>query len=185
MEGEMKPTIETERLVIRPWRDSDVSDALVIYGDEKVTRWLTPVMNWVPNVLTMRAVLHGWQAHDVAPASHWAVELRGARRVIGGVALLRLAPWEDLEIVWQLGRRAWGHGYAAEAGEALARWSMHREGVEELFALVGPHNARAAATAQRIGMERIGETDQYHHQHLDLYRLRHSDLPYQESTPGL
>jgi hypothetical protein len=27
----MKPSIETERLVIGPWRDSDASDALVIY----------------------------------------------------------------------------------------------------------------------------------------------------------
>ena len=177
----MKPSIETERLVIRPWRDIDVSDALVIFGDEELTRWLTPVMNWVPNELTMRAVLHEWQAQDAAPASHWAVELRSARRVIDGVALLRLAPWEDLEIAWQLARTAWGHGNAAEAGEALARWSMHRAGVEELFALVGQENFRGAATAQRIGMEWIGETDQYHHQRLNLYRLRHSDLPYCES----
>lgn len=30
-------TIETERLVIRPWRDADASDALANYGDEEVT----------------------------------------------------------------------------------------------------------------------------------------------------
>ncbi len=178
----MKPTIETERLVLRPWRDTDASDALVIYGDEQVTRWLTPAMTWVPNVLAMRDVLHRWKAQDVAPASHWAVELRDTRRVIGGVALLRLEPWEDLEIGWQLARTAWGHGYAAEAGLALADWSMHHADVEEVFALVGSTNARAAGTAKRIGMELIGETDQYHGQHLDLYRLRHYDLAYHPDT---
>jgi [ribosomal protein S5]-alanine N-acetyltransferase len=174
----MKPSIETERLVIRPWRDTDASDALVIYGDEQVTRWLTPAMTWVPNVLTMRDVLHRWKALDVAPVSHWAIEHRDTRRVIGGVALLRLEPWEDLEIGWQLARTAWGHGYAAEAGLALADWSMHHADVEEVFALVGPTNTRAAGTAKRIGMELIGETEQYHGQHLDLYRLRHYDLAY-------
>ncbi|MFG1817608.1 GNAT family N-acetyltransferase [Kribbella sp. NPDC049174] len=179
----MKPTIETERLVIRPWQDTDASDALVIYGDEQVTRWLTPAMSWVPNVLTMRDVLHRWKAQDVAPASHWAVELRDTRRVIGGVAVLRLEPWEDLEIGWQLARTAWGHGYAAEAGAALADWTMHHTDVEELFALVGPTNARAAGTAKRIGMELIGETEQYHGQHLNLYRLRHYDLAYHADTP--
>jgi RimJ/RimL family protein N-acetyltransferase len=181
----MKPTIETDRLVIRPWRDADVPDALVIYGDEQVTRWLTPAMSRIPDEPAMRDVLRGWAAQDVAPVSHWAVELRESGRVIGGVALLRLEPWEDLEVGWQLARTAWGHGYASEAGEAVARWSMHEADVEELFALVNPKNARAAATAERIGMEPIGETDQYHHQRLNLYRLRHDDLAYRddESSP--
>jgi ribosomal-protein-alanine N-acetyltransferase len=180
----MKPTIETERLVIRPWRDTDASDALVIYGDEQVTRWLTPAMSWVPNVLTMRDILHRWKALDVAPTSHWAVELRDTGRVIGGVAVLRLEPWEDLEIGWLLARTAWGHGYAAEAGAALADWTMHHTDVEELFALVGPTNARAAGTAKRIGMELIGETEQYHGRQLNLYRLRHYDLSYHADTPA-
>ncbi len=180
----MKANIETERLLIRPWRDSDASDALVIYGDESVTRWLTPAMAKVPDLPAMRDVLRGWQTGDVAPVSHWAVELRGADRVVGGVALLRLAPWEDLEIAWQLAPTDWGRGYAAEAGEALAHWSMHRAGVQELYALVGPQNDRAAATAQRIGMDLIGETDKYHRQHLNLYRLRHDDLAYNETYDG-
>ncbi|MFI7062457.1 GNAT family N-acetyltransferase [Kribbella sp. NPDC050124] len=174
----MKPRIETERLVIRPWRDTDASDALVIYGDEHVTRWLTPAMTWVPSVQAMRDVLHRWMAEDVPPVRHWAVELRDSGRVVGGAAVLRLAPWEDLEIGWQLARTAWGHGYAAEAGAAVADWTMHHTDVDELFALVGPTNARAAGTAKRIGMELIGETDQYHGQQLNLYRIRHYDLAY-------
>ncbi|MEV0283133.1 MULTISPECIES: GNAT family N-acetyltransferase [unclassified Kribbella] len=174
----MKPSIETERLVIRPWRDTDASDALGIYGDEHVTRWLTPAMTWVPSVLAMRDVLHRWMAEDVPPVRHWAIELRDTGRVVGGAAVLRLAPWEDLEIGWQLARTAWGNGYAAEAGAAVADWTMHHTDVDELFALVGPTNARAAGTAKRIGMELIGETDQYHGQQLNLYRLRHYDLAY-------
>jgi hypothetical protein len=60
---------------------------------------------------------------------------------------------------------------------------MHHADVEEVFALVGSTNARAAGTAKRIGMELIGETNQYHGQHLDLYRLRHYDLAYHPEGP--
>ena len=74
----------------------------------------------------------------------------------------------------------WGHGYATEAGDAVARWALHRGGVQEVFALVSPGNDRAVATARRIGMEWIGETDQYHQQKLELYRIRHDDLAYCE-----
>jgi RimJ/RimL family protein N-acetyltransferase len=183
-EDEMEPRIDTERLVIRPWRDADAPAALAIYGDREVTRWLTPAMDQVPDEPAMRAVLRRWQSGDVAPVSHWAVQERDTGRLVGGVALLRLAPWQDIEIGWQLARTAWGRGYAAEAGEALARWSMHHANVDELFALIGSSNTRAAATAERIGMEWIGETDQYHGQTLELYRLRHDDLPYCEVCEG-
>ncbi|WP_405067193.1 GNAT family N-acetyltransferase [Kribbella sp. NBC_01510] len=176
----MNPTIETERLLLRPWRDTDASDALAIYGDEEVTRWLTPAMAWVPDVQTMHDVLRKWRDQDVAPVSHWAVERRDTREIVGGAAVLRLAPWEDLELGWQLARPAWGHGYATEAGDAVARWALHRSGVQEVFALVSPGNDRAVATARRIGMEWIGETDQYHQQKLELYRIRHDDLAYCE-----
>jgi [ribosomal protein S5]-alanine N-acetyltransferase len=174
----MKATIETERLLLRPWRDTDASEALAIYGDQEVTRWLTPAMAWVPDAETMREVLQEWQEKDVAPVSHWAVVRRDTDQLIGGVALLRLAPWEDLEVGWQLARADWGHGYAAEAGDAVARWALHQGGAQEVFALMSPANERAAATARRIGMEWIGETDQYHRQKLELYRIRHDDLAY-------
>ena len=37
-------------------------------------------------------------------------------------------------------------------------------------------NARAEATARRIGMEWVGETDKYHNLYLQAYRLRPADL---------
>ena len=173
-------TIDTKRLVIRPWEDADAEDALAIYGDEKVTRWLSPVMSRVADVAAMRKVLQEWQEKDDRPpAGHWAVVQRDTNRLVGAVALLHLPPWTgDLELAWQLAPAAWGHGYAAEAGEGLARWAMHQGGVEEIFAVVRPDNARGAATAQRIGMEWIGETDKYHDLNLHLYRIRHYDLAY-------
>lgn len=103
-------TIDTERLVIRPWEDADAADALAIYGDEQVTHWLSPVMSRIPDVAAMRSLLQTWQ--------------------------------------------------------------------EEVFAVVRPDNTRGAATAQRIGMEWIGETDKYHDLNLHLYRIRHYDLSY-------
>jgi len=51
----------------------------------------------------------------------------------------------------QLNRQAWGHGYATEAGLALARWAFG-QGIEQVIALVRPANTRAVATVRRIGM---------------------------------
>jgi RimJ/RimL family protein N-acetyltransferase len=84
-------------------------------------------------------------------------------------------PEADVEIGYRLAPEYWGHGYATEAARALARWAFQHSLVE-LFALVVPDNARAAATAQRIGMEWVGESDKYHGVLLEVYRLRPDDL---------
>ena len=97
--------------------------------------------------------------------------------LVGGLAIRDLDTDDgDLEIAWQLARRAWGHGYIAEAGRALAEWALSHSGVDELLALVRPRNRRGHATARRIGMEWAGETEKYHGLRLEVFRVRFADL---------
>ena len=168
----------TERLVLRPWRVDDAPAALVSYGDAEVARWLAPTMARVPDEAAMRAILQEWLtegAHLLTPAGRWAIELGQDGRLIGGATLLPLSPDDEYEIGWQLHRDAWGNGYAAETGLALARWAF-QQGVEQVIAVVRPANTRALATVRRIGMEWMGETEKYHNLRLQVFRLRPGDL---------
>jgi RimJ/RimL family protein N-acetyltransferase len=174
----MAHRLVTERLVLRPWSVDDAGAALDAYGDEEVARWLAPAMDRVNDLAAMRVVLQQWLAEDarmITPAGRWAIGLRGDGRVIGGATLLPLAPDDEFEIGWQLGRREWGHGYATETGLALARWAFS-QGIEQVIAVVRPANTRAAAMVRRMGMEWVGETEKYHNLRLQEYRLRPGDL---------
>jgi RimJ/RimL family protein N-acetyltransferase len=175
----MAKRLETERLVLRPWRVEDAEAALPVFGDAAVARWLSPAMDSVPDLNGMRLVLQQWTAEDarlVSPAGRWAIELREDKRVVGGAILLPLPPGgEDLEMGWQLRPDAWGQGYATEAGRALARWAFD-EGFDEVLAVARPANTRAAATARRIGMDWVGETEKYYDLRLQVFRLRPGDL---------
>jgi RimJ/RimL family protein N-acetyltransferase len=169
----------TERLHVRDWEICDVDAALAIYGAAEVTRWLTPAMDRVNDAAAMRSVLQAWieaQPNMAAPRGRWAVQRRDNSEVVGGLAIRLLPPFEeDLELSWQLGPQAWGHGYAVEAGKALIRWAFTQE-IDELFAAVRPNNIRAVATARRLGMEWVGETSKYYGLHLQVFRIRPSDL---------
>jgi RimJ/RimL family protein N-acetyltransferase len=175
----MAVLLTTARLVVRDWTPDDAEAAFAVYGDGQVAPWLLPAMSRVPDAAAMRCVLEAWdeaRPNLVAPAGRWAVVHRETGEVVGGVSLRLLPPYDqDLEIGWQLGPRHWGHGYASEAGRALAEWSF-AQGAEELFAVVGPRNQRGAATARRIGMEWVGETDKYYDRLLQVYRIRPGDL---------
>ena len=175
MAGELK----TERLTLRRWRVDDADAALPIYSASNVARWLSPAMDDVPDVDAMRLVLQQWIAEDARlpePAGRWAVERSEDGELIGGAVLLPLPPrGEDLEMGWQLHPDVWGQGYAAEAGRAVARWAFD-QGWDEVLAVARPNNARAQATARRIGMEWVGETEKYYDLRLQVFRIRPADL---------
>lgn len=172
-------TITTPRLRLRPWTPDDAESALRVFGNDDVSRWLAPAMTRVADVDEMRAVLQAWAfADDGAgrPTGRWAVEELETGTVVGAAAVLPLPPLgEDLEIAWQLAPEAWGRGLAAEAGHALAHF-VFSSGEDEVFAVVRPRNARGVATARRVGMEWVGETEKYYDLRLQVFRLRKGDL---------
>lgn len=174
----MTEHLTTPRLVLRPWAVDDAPVALGIFGATQVTRWLAPVMEQIPDQAAMQGVLQQWVDEDSQlppPAGRWAIETREGGSVVGGATLLPRDPDEEYEIGWQLHPDAWGRGYATEAGMAVAKWAFEQS-VDQIIALVRPANTRAAATARRIGLEWVGETEKYHGLRLQEYRLRPADL---------
>jgi len=177
----MAELLRTDRLLLRDWSVGDAEEALTVYGDTEAARWVTHERPRITDLTQMRAVLQSWMAEqaDMEPGTgRWAMALAASGTLIGGITLLPMpVPEADVEIGYRLAPQYWGHGYASEAGRALARWAFQHSLVE-MFALVTPDNVRAAATARRIGMEWVGESDKYHGRHLEVYRLRPDDLVY-------
>ena len=176
--------IRSPRLTVRPWSVDDAEAALAVYGTEEVARWLSPAMDRVTDAGAMAELLRRWSEEDLeSPQGRWAVQHTGSGDLLGGVALLPLPPeGEDLQVAWQLAPHAWGQGYAAEAGHAVAHHAF-ASGVEELFAVVRTQNGRGAATAQRVGMEWVGETEKYYDLRLQVYRLRKGELDVPVAVP--
>jgi len=170
--------LRTDRLTIRDWTADDAEAALRIYGAEEVARWLTPEMRAVDSIEAMRSVLHAWieaQPNFLPPAGRGAIVRSEDGEVIGGLSLRLLPPFEeDFELSWQLRPDAWGSGYATEASLAIIGWAF-QQGIEELFAVARPRNTRAIATARRLGMEWVGETEKYYNNRLQVFRIRPSD----------
>jgi len=169
----------TERLLLGPWSGRDASSALSIFGDEEVTRWLTPALEPIHDEAGMRATLEGWLQEDAEadpPAGHWAVRRREGDVLLGSVTLRRMPPFhEDLELAWQFSPESWGHGYATEAARAVAARAFE-DSAHELFAVMRPANLRAERLARRLGMQWVGETDKYYDLRLQVFRLRPPDL---------
>jgi RimJ/RimL family protein N-acetyltransferase len=144
-------------------------------------------------LITKRLRLRPWRGDDAEAALTIFGQREVARWLTPAVPRVAdrdemrqlLTRWiTDLEIGWQITPSAWGHGYGAEAGHAVAHQAF-ANGVSEVFAVVRLGNTRGVATARRVGMEWVGETDKYYGITLQIYRLTAADLDYPEPTAGV
>jgi RimJ/RimL family protein N-acetyltransferase len=173
--------METERLVMRRWREEDRAPFAAMNADPEV-------MEHFPARLT-RAESDGLvdrieAQFDRLGYSLWALEVRESGEFIGftGLALQTFeAPFlPAVEIGWRLARPAWGHGYAIEAARWAARYAFEEAGLDGIISMTAVPNVRSQAVMRRLGMTRDPAEDFDHprvpegsplRRHV-LYRLR-------------
>jgi RimJ/RimL family protein N-acetyltransferase len=150
------PTLTTERLTLRGWREADLDAYAAIAADPEVMRFMGGPLDRADTWRQIAVFVGHWElrGHGL-----WVVERDG--ELIGRVGLIRPEGWPGLEVGWLLGRHAWGHGYATEAARAAADYAWRQLGTQELISLIAPDNVPSQRVAERLGM-RPGEDYDLH-----------------------
>jgi RimJ/RimL family protein N-acetyltransferase len=152
---ERMPVMETDRLIVRTWRDSDLAPFAALNVDPQVMRYLperlTPAQS---DALAMQIRAR----HREQGFGYWALELKSGVPFIGFAGLNR-APFEAhftpaVEISWRLAHDYWGRGYATEAATAVLAYGFAALGVAEIVSFTVPGNRRSRAVMERLGMTR-------------------------------
>ncbi|TCJ41072.1 GNAT family N-acetyltransferase [Parafrankia sp. BMG5.11] len=153
--------IETDRLVLREWREADWPRFWAGTNTPAVMRWLGGVLD-EDGMAATRARVENCQAAN--GFCFWVVERKSHDDVLGFCGLKRAdAPGSSVtgavEIGWRLREDAWGQGYAREAASAALGAAFTRFGADEVVALTVPGNAASWGLMKRLGMQRRAELD--------------------------
>jgi RimJ/RimL family protein N-acetyltransferase len=148
----MAPTLTTERLTLRGWRDDDLDAYAEITADPEVMRFMGGALDRAATWREIALFAGHW---DLRGFGLWVVEREGA--LIGRVGLWQPEGWPGLEVGWLLGKHAWGHGYATEAALATVGYAWDELGADRLISLIAPDNVASQRVAERLGMRSAGE----------------------------
>ena len=147
-------TLETPRLLLRPFREEDLDAYAALYADPEVTGHMGGPFDRAAAWRSMAICLGHQQLRGYSPS---AVVEKETGRLVGRGGLWKPEGWPGLEVSWLLPRWAWGRGYATELGMACRDHAFTELGAERLISVIRPGNAEAVAVALRIGHRLIGQ----------------------------
>lgn len=147
--------IETERLILRPWRAADLDPYAAMMADPEVTDWLGGGQSRAEAEAHLKFLNGTLEAKGF---SILAIERKTDGAFVGSAGLAPVR--EDIpfapavEVGWRLARHAWGHGYATEAARAAIDDGFSRLGLAEIVSFTAVGNRRSRAVMERLGLAR-------------------------------
>jgi RimJ/RimL family protein N-acetyltransferase len=192
--------LTTQRLILRPWRETDRGEFARLNDDPAVMEFMPRRLSRDESDATAAGIQaaierRGW--------GFWAVEVKGdagaaARSAAGGAAAhagafigfvgLSVPSFTAhftpcVEIGWRLAKEHWGNGYASEAAVACLRFGFEKLKLQQIVAFTVPLNKRSIGVMKRLRMSR-DPADDFDHPKLSaghplqrhvLYRIDRSD----------
>lgn len=150
--------LESDRLLLRAWRDQDLPAFSALNADLQVIRYFPAPLTAEQSHAQAEKIRQFMQQNGWGL---WAVEEKDGAPFIGFVGLA--IPADDLpcspcvEIGWRLAATHWGKGYATEAARTALCYAFERLDLAEVVSFTAENNGPSRRVMERIGMSSSGE----------------------------
>src|SRR5688572_32214269 len=149
--------LKTKRLILRPFRESDLDDMAALMANQDFMRFSLGVLSREQTAAFLGKITA--RDRDGLP-SQLAVLLRANERLIGycGFFAQAVDSVEEIEIGYRLDPDLWGQGLATEAARAVRDYGFGELNLPRLISLIHPDNVASQRVAEKNGMTPEKET---------------------------
>lgn len=169
----MKRMLETERLVLREYVQSDFDALYAILSDPETMRHYPKPYD---KDGTQRWLNWSFENYRKYGFGLWAIELKESGAFIGdcGITMQPIDGSWLPEIGYHISKHHWRQGYAKEAARAVRDWCFSHTDFDAVYSYMTASNVASYSTAASVGMTRIKQYDNDGVPHF-VYRLTRED----------
>lgn len=160
-------SLETPRLILRPWQETDFPAFYDMNSDPLVMAHFPSTLSEAESrelfdEINRRMMIKGW--------GFWACELKSTAEVIGFVGLnepsdqFYFSPC--IEIGWRLRSQFWRQGYAKEAASAVIQFAFNTLQLDRIVAFTATSNAPSENLMKALHMTKM--PNNFHHPSLPI-----------------
>lgn len=158
MEHKGTVTLETERLILRKFRESDAEAAFKNWTSSdmvtKFLRWETHRDISVTHEYITGYLFDGYAKNDFYD---WAIELKSLGEPIGSIGAVALNEFAcSVEIGYCIGEKWWRHGYTSEALAAVMKFFFEEVKVNRVYSEHDVNNPNSGKVMEKCGLKYEG-----------------------------
>jgi L-fuculose-phosphate aldolase len=150
-----RPTLRTERLILRPFHPDDAPAVRRLAGTREVADNTLTIPHPYPPGEAERWIATHAPAHENGELVIFAITT-DADGLVGAVGLKLTGDAGIAELGYWIGVPYWGHGYATEAAREVVRYGFERLALQRIQARAFSRNPASTRVLQKIGMRHEG-----------------------------
>ncbi len=166
--------LETERLILREFRVTDVDALGAVLSDAETMRYYPAPFD--------RPAVEAWiernrELYSMDGYGLWAMVLKSSEEMIGDCGLVQqeVEGAKLIEIGYHVRRDLWSKGLATEAARACREFGFKKSNAEQLISLIRPENQPSRRVAEKTGLTVWKETMWHGWPHL-VYAIRRTSV---------
>jgi RimJ/RimL family protein N-acetyltransferase len=150
------PTLNTDRLRLRPFDDADADALYALHSNAYVLRyWDSPP--WSERSRAAQFVAKSRTMADEETGARLAIDRSSDGEFIGWCSLSQWNPdYRSASLGYCFTEASWGHGYATEAARAVLQWAFDTLDLNRVQAEADTRNRPSARVLEKLGFVHEG-----------------------------
>jgi RimJ/RimL family protein N-acetyltransferase len=150
------PILETERLVVRPFRLSDAGEVQHLAGDRSIADTTLNIPHPYEDGVAERWISKHRETFAEGRGVTFAITCKPDGTLVGAISLMDMTKGHQAELGYWIGRPYWNQGYCTEAGHAVLRHAFLQLGLVRVHAGHISRNPASGQVMRKLGMRQEG-----------------------------
>ena len=151
----LSPKIETERLILRRYKESDIDAVYEIITDKRLSKYIK-----YPNLTKDEELecIRKWISEvDDSIYEKWVIEERTSGDVVGNISVNTISQKHNYcNVGYAIRYNYWGNGYATEALKAVTNHLLNNRGYYLVECSCNELNLQSVRVVEKVGFKKDG-----------------------------
>ncbi|MCK4907727.1 MAG: GNAT family N-acetyltransferase [Spirochaetes bacterium] len=151
-----RPTIKTDRLLLRPFELSDAPQVKELAGDKAISDTTLNIPYPYEDGMAEEWISTHQPKFEAEERVDCAIVLKSTQELIGAIGLIIDKKFNRADLGYWVAKEYWNHGYCTEAARAILDYAFDKLKLHKITAIHIARNPASGKVMEKIGMKKEG-----------------------------
>lgn len=150
------PTIESEKVLLRPFSPGDVAEVTRLASDKEIAKTTSNIPHPYEEKMAKKWIEKHEKEWEKGEALKLAVTRKEDENLVGSISLEIYDQHDMAELGYWIGKEYWSKGYCTEAAAAIIEYGFEVLDLNKIYASYFKDNPGSGKVLKKLGMRKEG-----------------------------